>query len=431
MYHLAAVPQHRRTRYSGTHNLKGGRVLITYPGSSGRYRNAVRASLNGLGCACRSRGLAGVGDSGQVQTAAQYASLGAKAGSVVPGIGTVIGGAVGAIYGAIKGKKKPVRPTSQDKANCTRIVSEYEALIAPYPNQPIGGALPEESIKAVWMCYEMVVLGTTKDPRYLEGNWLVAKDAAIEAVTKTFTTPAGTDITLSTEGRRDRDGKLFRPAKVSWANGEANTMSLIGSKVQQYFMAGCLAYNKAPTCDAIHNRATFKHLIMDLVAWAAATQIPQVEIPPDPDTALPGAPTAPAAPPAPVVAVSTAPFPVLTVPAPTQLQPVPAVPTPQLPGSVSPVPAAPGAPAGAYELQLAAQLQPMINQLLAQGADQKYAFTSAISSLAQRGIEPTAAVQSAVADAVSGSSSGMNPWILVGGGLAAAVLIFALAGKRA
>lgn len=410
------------SRHSGRQYLYPGTLRVRYPGNSGRYRELTRNTLQGMGCACRSNGL---GDSAQVQSTAQYASLGAKVGSVVPGVGTIIGGAVGAIYGAIKGKKKPTRPSKQDKANCQQVIRDYESLIAPYPNQAIGGALPEESMKAVWMCHEMVVAGTTPNPLYLEGNWLVAKDAAVEAVQKTYRAPAGTEIKLTTEGRRDRAGKLFRPVTVTWLNGEANTMNAIAAKLMEYFNKGCLSYHKAAVCDRANGGATWKHMVLDLVAWAAATQIPQVEIPASPDAALPSA--APAATPQPVVAVNPAPPPILTVPPPTA-PPVPGASAP-LPGAVSPVPAPPGAPPGAYEAALAAQLQPMIAQLMAQGADQKYAFTAALSSLAQRGIEPTAAVQTAVADKVQ-SIGGLNPWVVAGGGLATAILIFALSGRR-
>lgn len=409
------------SRHSGRQYLGGGRVIISYPGNSDRYRALVRSNLSGLGCACRASGLAGLGDTAQVQSTAQYASLGAKAGSVIPGVGTIIGGAIGAVYGAIKGKKKPTRPSRQDKENCRAVMKDYENLIAPYPNQAIGGALPEESIKAVWMCDEMVNAGTTPNPLYLEGNWLLAKEMAIEAVTKTFNTPAGSPILLTTKGRRDRAGKLFREVNETWTNGEANTLNAIAAKLASFFNKGCLSYHKASKCDPINSRPLWRHMVLDLVAWAAATQIPQVVIPANPDAALPGAPSAPA--PQPVTAVPAAPPPV------SQPVPLPSAPAAPLPGAVSPVPAAPGAPPGAYEQNLANQLQPLIAQLMSQGADQKYAFTAALSSLAQRGIEPTAAVQTAVANQVQ-AQGGINPWLLVGGGLGVAMLMFALGARR-
>ncbi len=431
MYHIERLAGLGKTsRYSGTQNIRGMRLRITYPGASGQYRGIVRATLGGLGCDCVSHGL---GDTAQVQSAAGGASQGATAGSAIwPGVGTVIGAVAGAIYGYLKGRKKPMRPSRQDKENCRNVMNDYKNLIEPYPNQAIGGALPEESIKAVWMCDEMINQGTTPNPLYLEGNWLVAKEMAIEAVKKTFTTPAGSTILLTTKGRRDRAGKLFREVNETWVNGEANSMNAIATRLNSFFLKGCLSYHKPGVCDPLNSRPLWRHMVLDLVAWAAATQIPQVQLPSDPNATLPGAPAAAAVP---VTAAPPTAPPILLAPgAPVQpvlrQQPM-SIPTAQT-QSFAPtsfIPAQPGAPAGAYEAGLATQLQPLIAQLIGQGADRNTAFTTALSTLAQRGIEPTAAVQSAVAAQVQ-STGAVSPWILVGGGLAVAMLMFSLSGRR-
>jgi hypothetical protein len=383
-------------------------------GGNGHYAPAGW-TLAGLDCGCSAPGtlgcgcmkLSGFGNGAQVQSAASYAAMGAKAGSIVPGVGNIIGGAIGAVAGAILGKKKPVRPSAEQMSQCNQVMNEYESAIAQFGPKPIGMALGEGNLKSVFICFEMVRAGTTKDPRFLDGNWQLARDAAIEAVKKVFSAPPGTQVTLSTAGRKDIKGKAFRPASVTWTNTETNTLDLVAQKVWQFFNAGCLAYNKASVCSGIQDTALYRKMVLDLVDWAAGTYIPQVQVPRDPAAvAAEQAATAPPAPPPVAIPTPVAPVPVTAPLAPVQPLPPPIAPF------------APGAPTPTVPVD---QTGNLIASLLQQGATAQETFTAALRSLQSQGVQATPQVQADVASLVK--SGGKDNTNLIVAGVAGAGLI--------
>lgn len=376
-------------------------LVIRFPPKARHYRKEME-----LGCVCR----AGLGDGAQVSTAASYAAMGAKVGSIVPGIGNVVGAVVGALYGAILGKKKPVRPSAEQISQCNQVLSEYEALMAQYPSVPLGAAMGEGNLKSVYVCFEMVRTGTTKDPRFLDGNWQLARDMAIEAVKKTFAAPAGTEVVLSTAGRRDIKGKAFRHVEVRWINTEANSLQSIGAKLQRFIEDVCLAYQKPGLCGRWGDDL-FGRLAVDIVDWAAATYLPQVEIPKEPPSAPAASPVAPAAPPPPSVPVPAAAVPPNVAP--------PAVSAPTLPPNASP-----------DQIQHAiSQLTQMFMQtqqaqMMSASQAQAAAQAAAQQWLASQGLQaPPAAVAQTTQAAVSQASGNTSLYL---GLAAAAAFMFAM-----
>lgn len=279
----------------------------------------------------------GLGNAARATSAAQYAGLGAKVGSIVPGIGNIVGGVVGAIAGAILGKKKPVRPSAEQIAQCNQVVNEYESAIAKYGDLPIGAALGEGNLKAVFVCFEMVRLGTTPDPRFLDGNWQLARDVAIEAVKKAFAAPPGTRVSLTTVGRRDIAGKAFRPFTLNYTNSEANTLESIARKTVEFHIGSCANYNARARCEEIFAMPYLRHAVVDLVDWAASTYVPQVEVPRELPPVAPPPPTVVRPPPPTVV---RPPQPPLIKRQPTEPAPVtPRAPAqPEIPARTLPAP---------------------------------------------------------------------------------------------
>lgn len=390
--------------------VKNARTIhITYPGRAAHLRPAVRARLSGMGCACqpRSLGLGGMGDAAQVQSAASYAALGAKAGSIVPGIGNVVGAVIGLVVGAFLAKKKPVRASAEFIAQCGQAFNEYQSMIAQYPSQPLGTALGEGNLKILATCMDNRY-GGTKDPRFLDMNWQILRDSAIEAVKKTFDAPPGTEVVLTTAGHRDAKGKAFRVVETRWTNTDANSLQMIADKLWQFQSAGCLAYHKSNICDPILNHADYKHLMLDLIQWAASTYLPQIEIPKEPTV------------------------PIAQQPPTATIQPVPTVP------STSPVPVTPVQPGidistlqPVVDTNVTAQTKALIDSLMAQGATQQQAFAQALSSLAQKGIAPSESVKNAVAQQVQSAGSDTKTWILYGGlGLLGVGMLFLLTRRR-
>jgi hypothetical protein len=413
----------RASRYSGvqraTGNLSGKPLRVTFPGNSGKFRGVVKRNLQlqGLGCGCEGNGL---GDSAQVQTTASYAAMGAKAGSVVPGIGNVVGAVVGAIAGLYLSKKKPVRPSSEQISQCQQVVNEYNSVIAQSQGMPVGSVLGEGNLKSVFICYEMVVTKTTKDPRFLDGNWQLVRDVAIEAVKKAFASPAGTEVVLTTDGRKDVNGKAFKPFTLRYMNDEANSLRSIADKVQAFEVGACSKYHSEGDCSGAWGSEYIRKAMLDLVEWAASTYLPQIQIPKEPEAII-----TPAAPlPAPNTPAAVAPIPAIAPVPVTPAAPSSAV-VPQQPMETMTLPAAQDNSAA-----ITALTKQMTDALLQQGASSQQAYSQVLNALAQKGVAPTAAVQATVAEAVRDTGNTDKYILYAGGALVVAGLVYFLAKKR-
>jgi hypothetical protein len=384
-------------------------LLVRYPPAARRYRSRVQATLSGLGCNLGCGCASGLGDSAQIASSASYAATGAKLGTaIVPGIGTVVGAVIGVVVGALLGKKKPVRPTAQDVAQCNTVLQEYESISAQSQGKPVGSALGEGNLKSVFVCYEMVKAGTTKDPRFLDGNWQVARDVTIEAVRKAFDAPPGTQVTLSTVGRKDIKGKAFRPFTVTYVNSDVNTLASIADKVKQLIVGSCENYHKGSMCTDGWDTPMFSKWCLDAVEWAATTFLPQIEIPKDIAAPIPQLPQPVQPLPAPI---STPPT---TAPVPVAL--------PTLPPNASQADIQAAVAAVAQQFMQTQQAQAMTSQQAANAAT-----AAAMQWLQSQGVKASPAAVADTAQATVAKAGSNAPlWI----GAAAALFAIAMPASR-
>jgi hypothetical protein len=275
----------------------------------------------------------------------------------------------------------------------------------------VGSALGEGNLKYVFVCYEMVKAGTTKDPRYLDGNWQVARDVTVEAVQKAFNAPPGTQVTLSTVGRKDIQGKAFKPFTVSYINTDANTLQSIASKVKALIIGSCENYHKGSMCQGGWDTPTFSKWCLDAVEWAASTYLPQIEIPKD----------------------TAAPIPQLPQPAQPLPSPLPAVPVP--PGVTPPTVVAPTLPPNASQADIQAAIAAMTQQFMqtqqAQAMTPQQAANAATAAAMQwlqsQGVKASpAAVADTTQATVAKAGSNAPLWL----GLAAAAFAIAMPASR-
>jgi len=136
----------------------------------------------------------------------------------------------------------------------------------------------------------------------------------------------------------------------------------------------------------------------------------------------PGTPAAtppPASAPAPVT-----PAPTVSTPAPVVTTPNPAgTPLPTSPGQNATLPLPNNSATGGVDVS------GLISSLMAQGASQQQAFTSAMSALQSKGVAPTSQVQAAVADQVA-AAGGLPSWAIPAGIGAAGLLALLLLKKK-
>lgn len=222
----------------------------------------------------------GLGDSAQAQSAVGYATMGAKAGSIVPGIGTVIGAVVGAVVGWLAAKKKPIRPTAEEIAACKSLVGEYMGYAEQMPNQPIP--LDQEQLRKLNWCIDALYGSKVglKDPRFFDPD--VAQifiPMARQIVKLIYSTPVGGTINLDSLSASVR-GQKFTFKGFSFVNP---TFTNLKTFCDQYFipiavqMCKDTAGKGAGGCESYYGQQPeFKRWLYDLLGWAARTELPNI-----------------------------------------------------------------------------------------------------------------------------------------------------------
>lgn len=256
--------------------------------------------------------------------AVQGASFGSKAGTIIPGVGNVIGAIAGAIIGGLLGKKKPVRPSGAQVAQCQDLLKQYEEFIATNP-APVGRALGYAQLKDLYWCIQAIYAGHylgTKDPRWFDGGFILNEDIARQTVKAVFNTPVGAQLTIKPTDWKDPKGRIIRSSGLTFTNPPFISLQDLNDK---YFMPVVVkvcqdtAGKGAPGCPDYYNLPVMKHLMLDLLDYAASVELPQVVLPTEPP---PGAPSTvklpdPAATPVPAAVAPSIPNPPALPPQPT------------------------------------------------------------------------------------------------------------------
>lgn len=413
-------------------------VPVLVPVSDPRAITAAIKLFQGARPAGRLSGhFAGLGDAAQTQSAISLGASGAKAGSIVPGVGTVIGFVAGAAVGFFLGKKPPPRPSGQEIAECRDILAQYATAASQNPDTPIP--LDESQLKKMNWCLQAIYGAAdikNKDPRYFDGNFVDLMAMTKDIVMKIYNTPIGGTVNVAETMQKIRK-QTFRSAGISFQNPPFTDLK---SFARDVFTGVAIAHCKqtagkgAGGCEQFYRRPEYQRLFYDMLGYAARTLLPNISEADFREASKVAQQTGTSAS-AVVQAVesiikrsvqqnetaellrpgsSTQPPPV-TAPSPV---PITVTPPTTAPGS-GPLPAAgpnPLTPAGMTPT-IAADTKAQIDALLAQGVSQSQAFSQIMSSLQAQGIAPTPAVQQAVATEVKSSAPNYVPYIVGGVGL--------------
>ncbi len=387
--------------------------------------------------------LSGLGDAAQTQSAVTYAATFAKAGSIVPGVGTVIGAVFGAAVGFFTGKKPPPRPSAQQMDECKAIVGEYMRAASENSSTPIP--LDEAQLKQMNWCLQAFYGASdirNKDPRFFDGNFVDLMAIAKDVVLKIYNTPIGQPVNVSETVNKIR-GQTFKSSGISFTNPPFTDLK---SFARDVFTGVAIAHCKqtagkgAGGCEQFYGRPEYQRLFYDILGYAARTLLPNISEADFREASKVAAQTGTSAS-AVVQAVeqiigknvqrnetaeilrpgsSTQPAPE-TAPAPV---PITVAPPGTAPGATSAPPAGPNAltPSGLTPT-IAESTRAELDALLAQGATQQQAYTSLMRSLTSQGILPTPALQTAVANEVKAASPNYLPYVAGTVGLVGLVLI--------
>lgn len=220
-------------------------------------------------------------DTARVQSAGQYAALGAKAGSIIPVVGTVIGAVVGAVVGWLATKKKPVRASREQVAQCKAFLNEYMGYAAQMPTQPIP--LEREQLRQLDWCLDAIYgskIGL-RDPRWfdpdVEGMLIpIAKSV----VRKIYETPVGQTVNLDAVSFKDPKGRTIKFGGYSFVNPPFTDLK---SFCDQFFIPMMVQLCKetagkgAGGCQAYYGEVPeFRRFLFDLLGWAARTELPNI-----------------------------------------------------------------------------------------------------------------------------------------------------------
>lgn len=219
-------------------------------------------------------------DTARIQSAGQTAALGAKAGSIIPVVGTVIGAVVGAVVGWLATKKKPPRPSPQQVAECKALLNEYMSFAGQMPTQPIP--LDQEQLRQLNWCLDALYGSKVglKDPRYFDPDVAaIFIPMAKQIVRLIYETPVGATVSL---GKLSvKIGKqTFSFAGYSFVNPAFTNLK---NFCDDYFVPIAVQLCKetagkgAGGCDAYYGQTPeFRRWLFDLLGWAARTELPNI-----------------------------------------------------------------------------------------------------------------------------------------------------------
>lgn len=219
-------------------------------------------------------------DTARVQSAGQYAALGAKAGSIIPVVGTVIGAVVGAVVGWLATKKKPVRATAEQIAQCRSLVNEYMGYATQMPNQPIP--MDQEQLRQLNWCIDALYgskIGL-RDPRFFDPDVAgMLIPIARQVVRKIYETPVGATVNLDQISFRV-GRQTFKSSGLSFINPAFTDLKTF---CDTYFipmmvqMCKQTAGKGAGGCEAYYGQQPeLRRWFYDLLGWAARTELPNI-----------------------------------------------------------------------------------------------------------------------------------------------------------
>lgn len=375
----------------------------------------------------------GLGSTEQTQGAAAGATTGAKVGSIVPGIGTVIGAAIGAVVGWLSTKKKPVRATAQQVADCRALVAEYMNFARQSPSQPIP--LDRQQLIDLNWCAQALYGSDVglRDPRWFNPGFT---DGLIPmarlAVKKIYETPVGKNVDLPEFSFKDPKGRVLKFKGFSFVNPQFTDLKTF---TDNYFSKAAISFCEntagkgAGGCPKLYGHEEWKRLLYDLLAWAAREELPNISEADLKEASKIAAQTGTAA--SDVVAaveqiigktVERGQTAALLNP---QGAPAPDIPLPSIapgvtlpaavPGLTLPNNVAPGAASSSSDVSA------LVASMLQQGASQ----TATLNELIQRGV-PASQAQSAIQSAPITAGLSSNHW-MIAGALSIAAVLFATA----
>lgn len=225
----------------------------------------------------RSNTLAGyLGDSAQTSAAVSGASAGAKAGSIIPGVGTVIGAFVGAVVGWLSAKKKPVRATAEQVAQCQTETAAYMAYAAEYPTTPLPLELTQ--IKDMTWCGAAIhgAMVKLKDPRFFLGGFDERTEICRQIVRKVYATKVGDTVEITGLSFTDAKGKKISLPGTSFVNKPFTSILELTERVLiPLEIANCAPWGKGACSDYV-NLPLIKRTLFDLMGYAARTALPNI-----------------------------------------------------------------------------------------------------------------------------------------------------------
>lgn len=373
------------------------------------------------------KGLKGFGDANQVKSSISTASTGAaigsavgvastsglvaayaSIGSIVPGIGTVIGAVVGLVAGWLMGKKKPVRASKQQVADCKKLLAEYEQMILAMPDEPIP--MDRKQLEELHWCIQAVYghQWGTKDPRWFNVGYVQFLDIAKSVVRQVYETPVGAQVVVPQKDFKDPKGRKLNIPGFEFKNPVFTSTRNLARDYMGTF------YRHAAQGPA----NLVQRLIWDSVAWAAREALPNISEADLREASKVAQQTGTSSKDvvsavekiigAKVVRDQTAELlrPGSSSEPPPKLSPTSKTPPSTAGPQVLPITEAQGT-----------DLKNLIEQLTAQGANAQQAYTGAIQSLQAQKVPITSALDTAVATEAQASANAYMPWA-IGGGLA-------------
>jgi hypothetical protein len=147
-------------------------------------------------------------------TTAGYVTMGAKIGSVIPGIGTVVGAVVGAAVAALKHVlgNHDVRLSPQDRMKAAAILQQYMAAAnLAGPNGALGAQLDSGQLQQVFFSAQAMYGGElgSVDPRFFDVGWQICDGLAKQIAKAATTLPPGSTFNISAVSGRSGTGRVF------------------------------------------------------------------------------------------------------------------------------------------------------------------------------------------------------------------------------
>lgn len=241
-------------------------------------RRAVAAAIRVFQMAQpRGRGL---GTTEQATGAATTSVAFAKAGSIVPGIGTVIGAVVGAVVGWLGSKKPPPRPSPEQVAQCKALLDEYMAYAAQSPDAPLP--LDRQQLLDLHWCMAALYGAEVglRDPRFFNTGYEQLLGTAKQLVRKIYETPVGATVRVDAVSFKDPKGRAVTYPEYNFQNPVFTDLKTFGRDVfVPMWIQSCGIGRKDPhVCGPYLSKDVYQRLAYDTLAWAARDELPNISV---------------------------------------------------------------------------------------------------------------------------------------------------------